>query len=109
MLFQQFKGRFPKITSRQEQDSIISALDWSTKVKEFPDGAPFFLPKDTTRLDIHSTIEKKLSQNGLNAPEPTYLITGKLNDFDINFGIGRGDSNAADSWIAKAIIAFPFK
>lgn len=30
-------------------------------------------------------------------------------DFDINFGVGRGDSNAPDSWIAKAIIAFPFK
>ena len=29
--------------------------------------------------------------------------------FDMNFGIGRGDSNAPDSWIAKAIIAFPFK
>jgi hypothetical protein len=29
--------------------------------------------------------------------------------FDMNFGIGRGDSNASDSWIAKAIIAFPFK
>lgn len=29
--------------------------------------------------------------------------------FDINFGIGRGDSNASDNWIAKAIIAFPFK
>ena len=38
-----------------------------------------------TRLDIHSTIEKKLSQNGSNTPEPTYLITGKLNDFAINF------------------------
>ena len=29
--------------------------------------------------------------------------------FDMNFGVGRGDSNAPDSWIAKAIIAFPFK
>lgn len=29
--------------------------------------------------------------------------------FDINFGIGRGDSNASDNWIAKAIIAFPLK
>lgn len=29
--------------------------------------------------------------------------------FDMNFGVGRGDSNASDSWIAKAIIAFPFK
>ena len=29
--------------------------------------------------------------------------------FDMNFGIGRGDSNAFDSWIAKAIVAFPFK
>lgn len=31
------------------------------------------------------------------------------NGFDINFGVGRGDSNAPDNWIAKAIIAFPFK
>jgi hypothetical protein len=30
-------------------------------------------------------------------------------DFDINFGIGRGGSNAPDTWVAKAIIAFPFK
>lgn len=30
-------------------------------------------------------------------------------DFDVNFGLGRGDGNAPDSWIAKAIIAFPFK
>lgn len=28
-------------------------------------------------------------------------------DFDMNFGIGRGDSNAPDSWIVKAIIALP--
>ncbi|MGV8935088.1 MAG: hypothetical protein ACOH1I_10715 [Gallionellaceae bacterium] len=31
------------------------------------------------------------------------------NGYDVNFGVGRGDSNAPDSWIAKAIIAFPFK
>lgn len=30
-------------------------------------------------------------------------------DFDINFGIGWGDSNAPDSLIVKAIIAYPFK
>ncbi len=30
-------------------------------------------------------------------------------DFAVNFGLGRGDSNAADIWVAKAIIAFPFK
>lgn len=29
--------------------------------------------------------------------------------FDINFGIGRGMENASDQWVAKAIIAFPFK
>ena len=83
---EQFRGRFPKITSRQEQDSIISTLDWSSKVKKYPYSAPFFLPNEAaTRLDIHSTIEKKLSQNGSNTPEPTYLISGKLNDFAINF------------------------
>lgn len=30
-------------------------------------------------------------------------------DFDINFGIGHGFDNASDQWVAKAIIAFPFK
>lgn len=30
-------------------------------------------------------------------------------DFDVNFGIGRGFVNATDTWVAKAIIAFPFK
>lgn len=30
-------------------------------------------------------------------------------DFDINFGIGRGIDQASDQWVAKAIIAFPFK
>ena len=29
--------------------------------------------------------------------------------FEMNFGIGRGDSNASDSWIAKAIVAFPLE
>jgi len=29
--------------------------------------------------------------------------------YDINFGIGRGMENAGDQWVAKAIIAFPFK
>ena len=29
--------------------------------------------------------------------------------YDINFGIGRGMENAGDKWVAKAIIAFPFK
>lgn len=30
-------------------------------------------------------------------------------DFDMNFGVGCGDSNASDNWIVKAIIAFRFK
>lgn len=30
-------------------------------------------------------------------------------DWDINFGVGRGFENAGDKWVAKAIIAFPFK
>ena len=29
--------------------------------------------------------------------------------YDINFGIGHGFESAADQWVAKAIIAFPFK
>ncbi len=49
----------------------------------------------------------------LPAPERVQYLYAALDlarhDFDINFGIGRGDSNAADTWVAKAIIAFPFK
>ena len=30
-------------------------------------------------------------------------------DFDINFGIGHGSRENPDKWVAKAIIAFPFK
>lgn len=30
-------------------------------------------------------------------------------DFDINFGIGYGSRENPDKWVAKAIIAFPFK
>ncbi len=30
-------------------------------------------------------------------------------DFDVNFGIGHGSSENPDKWVAKAIIAFPFK
>jgi len=29
--------------------------------------------------------------------------------FDLNFGIGHWLRNASDQWVAKAIIAFPFK
>jgi hypothetical protein len=53
------------------------------------------------------------ANNMLPATERTnYLYAAvdiEKHGFDMNFGIGRGDSNASDSWIAKAIIAFPFK
>jgi hypothetical protein len=53
------------------------------------------------------------ASNMLPAPERTHYLYAVMDierhDFDINFGIGRGDSNAADNWIAKTIIAFPFK
>ena len=29
--------------------------------------------------------------------------------YDINFGLGRGMKGAGDQWVAKAIVAFPFK
>ena len=37
------------------------------------------------------------------------VVDLELKGFDINFGIGRGMENASDQWVAKAIIAFPFK
>jgi hypothetical protein len=79
----QFKGRFPKITSKQDPPSgkptsIITTLDWSSEVQPQPGST--FIKYDDTKLDIHSTIVKRLD-----ASEPTYLITGNLNHFDINF------------------------
>lgn len=29
--------------------------------------------------------------------------------YDVNFGIGRGFANSADTWVAKAIVALPFE
>lgn len=47
------------------------------------------------------------------APERTHnlyaVIDAEVAGMDINFGIGHGMKNAEDGWIAKAIIAFPFK
>lgn len=37
------------------------------------------------------------------------VVDVALHDYDFNIGVGRGDSNASDTWIAKAIMAFPFK
>ena len=49
----------------------------------------------------------------LTASERGHYLYGVVDiekkDIDINFGIGRGFDNAADTWVAKAIIAFPFK
>ena len=64
------------------------------------------LQKATYALSVHDP-------KALPAPERTHYLYAVMDierhDFDINFGIGRGDSNAADNWIAKTIIAFPFK
>lgn len=39
-----------------------------------------------------------------------YAVTDvEMHGMDINFGIGRGFDNTGDKWVAKAIIAFPFK
>lgn len=49
----------------------------------------------------------------LPAQERTHYLYAVMDiekrDFDINFGVGRGNSNAADTWVLKAIVAFPFK
>ena len=37
------------------------------------------------------------------------VVDVETHGIDVNFGIGRGMRNAEDEWIAKAIIAFPFK
>jgi hypothetical protein len=79
----QFKGRFPKITTRQDpaSESIIATLDWSSEVQQ----SGYFYPKSNTKLEIHSTIEKKISKNSSDTSEPSYFITGNLNDFAIDF------------------------
>lgn len=36
------------------------------------------------------------------------VIDVAIKDFDLNFGIGRGYTNAEDRWVVKAIFAIPF-
>ena len=33
----------------------------------------------------------------------------EVRGLDVNFGVGRGMENASDKWVAKVIVAFPFK
>ena len=89
-----FESRFPKITSKQNPTSITTTLDWSTKVKECDP----FLPNidNETKLNIHSTIEKKLDGS-----EPSYRVNGNLNDFDINFADAIGVGFKSLSFAAK--------
>jgi hypothetical protein len=89
-----FKSRFPKITSKRNPTSVITTLDWSTKVKKCDP----FLPNidNETKLDIHSTIEKKLDGS-----EPSYHVNGNLNDFDINFAGAIGVGFKSLSFVAK--------
>jgi len=51
--------------------------------------------------------------HALPANERAHYLYGVVDiekkDFDINFGIGHGIENAVDTWVAKAIIAIPFK
>lgn len=37
------------------------------------------------------------------------VVDVALGDFDMNFGVGRGYTNAEDRWVVKAIFAIPFK
>lgn len=49
----------------------------------------------------------------LPASERSHYLFGvadvELKGYDLNIGLGRGFANAGDRWVAKAIIAFPFK
>ncbi len=51
--------------------------------------------------------------HSLPANERAHYLYGVVDvekkDFGINFGIGHGLDNASDQWVAKAIIAFPFR
>jgi hypothetical protein len=37
------------------------------------------------------------------------VVDVEVQGWDVNFGIGRGNTNASDKWVAKGIIALPFK
>ncbi len=67
----------PKLTTKTEEDRIITTLDWNPKVTNL---ATLFVPSNNNDcLTIHAEIVVFLA-----AKEPTYKILGQVKDFKMN-------------------------
>ncbi len=95
----------------------ILSMDLSGNLNQSPQFEPAFKVARTVAEGMQAGLEYYgeygYANNMLPAAERANYLYAAMDivkhGFDINFGIGRGDSNASDTWIAKAIIAFPFK
>lgn len=95
----------------------ILGMDMSSNFSHQPQFEPAFKIARTVAEGVQAGLEYYGEYGYTNSLLPpgervNYLYAAvdiEKHGFDLNFGIGRGDSNASDSWVAKAIIAFPFK
>lgn len=72
----------PKMQIRRDGTTAIAELDWKPAVREINLTIIKFTPtKDKTVLDVHGVFKKSLT----GAVADSFLLTGKLNDFEIFF------------------------
>ena len=95
----------------------ILDMSLSSNVSREPNFEPALKVTRKAAEGVHAGLEYYGEYGPINHTQPRneraqYLygvVDIEKKDFDINFGIGRGFDNASDRWVAKAIIAFPFK
>jgi hypothetical protein len=95
----------------------ILDMSLSTNVSRQPNFAPALKMTRKAAEGLHAGLEYYGEYGPLRhllpANERAHYLYGVMdverNGLDINFGIGHGFEHASDKWVAKAIVAFPFK
>jgi hypothetical protein len=95
----------------------ILDMELSGNASREPNFEPALKVSHATGEGVHAGVEYYGEYGPINhlvpAGERAHYFYGVLDidikGFDINLGIGRGVENAADKWVAKAIVAFPFR
>jgi hypothetical protein len=110
------------IVGYRDQDWLVSFnpilnADLSAGFSRAPNFEPALKVARRTAANVHAGLEYYGEYGPLHhllpaAERAHYLyavVDLESKGYDINVGIGRGLENAGDKWVAKAIVAFPFK
>jgi hypothetical protein len=95
----------------------IFNMGLSDNVSHQPQFEPALKMARSVAEDVRVGLEYYGEYGALNALWPSdqrshtlyAVIDVETHDLEVNFGLGRGYVNAADEWVAKAIIALPFE